>query len=132
MSKNIKKPNLSALPSHTKELANITKLSTKIIDKFNEDRTLAPLTPKKKKTYKYIFETYLYAVADLSLEVNAIREDLQRYYDVTYRESPALGNKLYYEEYFNLHTKYDKVKKMIWTAIFKVDGNRLVQPDILI
>lgn len=126
------KPNLNKIPDHTKELNNILILSKKSYDRYLGDIMLGHVTQRKKKTYKYIFETYLYAVADLSLEINAIQDSLEKYYKKTYKESPALGNKLYYEEYFNLHKKYDKVKTFIWKAIFKIDGKEIIQPDILI
>jgi len=125
------KPNLN-IPNHTEELMNILTLSKKSYDNYLYDKTLGHVTSRKRKTYKYIFETYLYAVADLSLKVNAIQKDLENHYARTYKDSPALGNKLYYEEYFDLHKKYDKVKRFIWKAIFKIDGNENIQPDILI
>lgn len=120
------------LPDHSVELDNILTLSKKSYDRYINDMTLGHVTSRKRKTYKYIFETYLYAVADLSLEINAIQDILKKYYSRTYKDSPALGNKLYYEEYFKLHKDYDKVKHFIWKAIFKVDGKENVQPDILI
>ena len=128
----MKKPDLNILPNHKDELKNILSLSKKAYDRLVNDTTLGHVTILKRKTYKYIFESYLYAVADLSLEVNAIQDDLRLYYSRTYKDSPALGNKLFYEEYFSLHKEYDKVKRVIWKAIFKVDGDEVIQPNILI
>lgn len=120
------------IPDHSTELNNILTLSMKSYDRYISDASLGHVTSRKRKTYKYIFETYLYAVADLSLEVNGIQDILEKQYKKTYKESPALGNKLYYEEYFRMHKDYDKVKRFIWKAIFKIDGEEVVQPDILI
>ena len=128
----MKKPDLNKLPDHSEELKNILTLSKKSYDRYINDTTLGHVTPRKRKTYKYIFESYLYAVADLSLEINTIQKDLEKHYSRTYKDTPALGNKLYFEEYFGLHKEYDKVKRFIWKAIFKVDGKEIVQPDILI
>jgi len=126
------KPDLNKLPDHSEELNNILSLAKKSYDRYINDTTLGHVTKRKRKTYKYIFESYLYAVADLSLELNAIQKDLQKHYTRTYKDTPALGNKLYFEEYFGLHKEYDKVKRFIWKGIFKIDGNEIVQPDILI
>jgi len=124
---------LNRIPNHTEELKNTLSLTKKSYDRYINDMTLGHVTPRKRKTYKYIFETYLYAVADLSLEVNAIQDDLEKHYKKTYKDtSPALGNKLFFEEYFSLHKEYDKVKRFIWKAIFKIDGKENIQPDILI
>lgn len=120
------------LPNHTEKLNNILILSNKSYNRYINDVTLGHVTQKKRKTYKYIFETYLYMVADLSLEVNKIQDTLEQYYKKTYKEYPALGNKLYFEKYFELHKEYDKVKKFIWKAIFKIDNKKIIQPDILI
>jgi hypothetical protein len=67
------------------------------------------------------------------MELNGlIEEDLKKHYKVTYKESPALGNKLFYEEFFGLFTEHDKVKKFLWKAIFKVDEDKIIESDILI
>ena len=126
------KPDLNKLPDHSEELKNVLSLSKKSYDRYINDMTLGHVTQRKRKTYKYIFESYLYAVADLSMEVGVIQKDLEKHYKKTYKDSPALGNKLYFEEYFALHKEYDKVKRFIWKAIFKVDGKEIIQPDILI
>ena len=126
------KPDLNKLPDHSEELKNVLSLAKKSYDRYINDMTLGHVTQRKRKTYKYIFESYLYAVADLSLEVNTIQKDLEKHYKKAYKDSPALGNKLFYEEYFGLHKEYDKVKRFIWKAIFKVDGKEIIQPDILI
>jgi hypothetical protein len=135
----MQKPDLNKLPDHTDDLNNILALAKKSYKKYLEDLKDGYVTKRKEKTYKYIFESYLYAVADLSLEMNTIQDDLQQYYVKTYKDTPALGNKLFYQEYFGLHKEYDKVKRFIWKAIFKVDyindedeEKNVVQPDILI
>jgi hypothetical protein len=92
---------------------------------------LGHVTERKRKTYKYIFETYLYAVADLSMEVNVIEEPLKKHYKKEFKATPALANKLFYEEFFSLHKEYDKVKRFIWKAIFKVDGEGVVEHGYL-
>lgn len=139
MNNKITKPDLAILPDHTKELKNIMNLVRKSYKQYINDMTLNRVTPLKKRMYKYIFESYLYEVADLSLTRNAIRDDLQTYYHKTYTEGSVLGNQLFYNEYFTLHIDYDKVKKVIWKAIFKVDfiskeddEKNVVRPDILI
>ena len=126
------KPDLNKLPDHSEELKNILSLAKKSYDRYLNDMLLGHVTKRKRKTYKYIFESYLYAVADLSLEINTIQKDLEKHYAKTYKDTPALGNKLYFEEYFGLHKEYDKVKRFIWKGIFKIDGKEIVQPDILI
>ena len=126
------KPDLNKLPDHSEELKNILSLAKKSYDRYLNDMILGHVTKRKRKTYKYIFESYLYAVADLSLEINTIQKDLEKHYAKTYKDTPALGNKLYFEEYFGLHKEYDKVKRFIWKGIFKIDGKEIVQPDILI
>ena len=126
------KPDLNKLPDHSEELKNILSLAKKSYDRYLNDMILGHVTQRKRKTYKYIFESYLYAVADLSLEINTIQKDLEKHYAKTYKDTPALGNKLYFEEYFGLHKEYDKVKRFIWKGIFKIDGKEIVQPDILI
>jgi hypothetical protein len=126
------KPDISTLPDHTKELKHITNLVKKAYANLINDLTNNRVTVLKRKTYKYIFESYLYEVADLSLTRNEIRDDLQKYYDKQYSEGHVLGTKLYYQEYFELHKEYDKVKKQIWKAIFKVDDEKIIRPDILI
>ena len=126
------KPDLNKLPDHSEELKNILSLAKKSYDRYLNDMILGHVTKRKRKTYKYIFESYLYAVADLSLEINTIQKDLEKHYSRTYKDTPALGNKLYFEEYFGLHKEYDKVKRFIWKGIFKIDGKEIVQPDILI
>lgn len=135
----MKKPNLNKLPNHKKELKYILELTHKSYDRYLKELKNGYVTERKKKTYKYIFESYLYLVADLSLEVNTIQSDLQLYYTKIYKDSPALGNKLFYEEYFDLHKEYDKVKRFIWKAMFKVDfinkednERNVIRPDILI
>lgn len=134
----MKKPELNKLPDHTEKLNEIMVLVKKALKQYINDKTLNRVTPLKKKMYKYIFESYLYEVADLSLTRNAIRDDLQQYYFKTYTEGSELGNKLFYEEYFNLHKEYNKVKNVIWKAIFKVDfiskkdkEKNVVDPEIL-
>ncbi len=126
------KPDISTLPDHTKELKHIANLVKKAYANLIHDLTNNRVTDLKRKTYKYIFESYLYEVADLSLTRNEIRDDLQKYYDKQYSEGHVLGTKLYYQEYFELHKEYDKVKKQIWKAIFKVDDEKIIRPDILI
>jgi len=126
------KPDLTLLPDHTEELANALALTKKTYKKFIKQLADGHVTPLKRKTYKYIFEHYLYAVADMSLEFGeSIEDDLRKHYTVTYKDTPALGNKLYYEEYFGLFNEYDKVKKAIWKAIFKVDEDGIVDHEIL-
>lgn len=126
------KPDLNKLPNHISELKNISSLVKKVYNNMINDLTLNRVTDLKRKTYKYIFESYLYEVADLSLTRNAIRDDLELYYTKTYKEGNALGSKLFYGEYFDLHKEYDKVKKQIWKGIFKIDANGMVEPNILI
>ena len=111
------KPDISTLPDHTKELKHIANLVKKAYANLIHDLTNNRVTDLKRKTYKYIFESYLYEVADLSLTRNEIRDDLQKYYDKQYSEG---------------HKEYDKVKKQIWKAIFKVDDEKIIRPDILI
>ena len=127
------KPDLNKLPDHSEELKNVLMLSKKSYDRYVKDISNGHVTPRKRKTYKYIFETYLYAVADLSMEVNQLIEDnLREHYTKTYKDTPALGNKLFYEEYFGLFKEYDMVKRFIWKAIFKVDEEKIIESDILI
>lgn len=126
------KPDLTQLPDHSKELKHITSLVKKAYAQLLNDLSLNRVTNLKRKTYKYIFESYLYEIADLSLTRNEVKDDLQTYYNKQYKVGHTLGNKLFYEEYFGMHKEYDKVKKLIWKAIFKVDSEKIVQSDILI
>lgn len=128
----MKKPDINTLPDHTQELKSISSLVKKAYAQLLNDLTLNRVTDLKRKMYKYIFECYLYEVADLSLTRNAIRDELQVYYNKHYTEGNALGTKLYYDEYFDLHKDYDKVKRNIWKAIFKIDEEKVIQSNILV
>lgn len=122
---------LTKLPDHSEELKNILALSRKSYDKFISDMSEGLVTDRKRRTYKYIFENYLYAVADLSMEVNEVEDPLRIHYKKEFKETPALGNKLFYEEFFGLHKEYDKVKRFIWKAIYKVDADGIVEHGFL-
>jgi hypothetical protein len=114
-------PIIDTLPDHTDQLNKITKVGKNVMKKFDLDkRSYPPLTEKSVETMDYILHKCLRKTADLSMSINEIETKLKDHYTCTYTKSPELGKKLFLDHYFSLHKPYDKVKNMLWKAIFTI------------
>jgi hypothetical protein len=106
------------IPNHEPELqeveALLNKLQTKIKTFKKQEKTF---TIEQEEAIVKLSTDLLYMVGELSMPIFALREEMEEAYSKKYVKSPALGKKLYLEQYENVHKPYDKLKNKAFKII---------------
>lgn len=119
---------LNGLVDHTNKLNIIHNKAKSIMNEFNKNKDIGNaylVTEEVVDRMDALLTNCLYKAAHLSRSVNDIELELKEYYEETYSHAPALGKKLFYQQYYQLHKPYDKVKNYIWKQLFLLEDYRL-------
>jgi len=113
-------PIVDTLENHSNQLNEILKMNDTITDKFNKHKNINhkdALTEKNLETMELVLYKCLHKVGQLAATRDGIQTELNNHYSNNYKNSPAIGKKLYLNHYAALYKPYDKLKDKIWKTL---------------
>jgi len=108
------------LPTHTRELEDTEEYCKTLKEKYNEFKISRVASPMSDKEYESLYDSImkgLYYLGYLSQPAFDVEDIIEEKYFQTYKHSPELAKKLWWDHYESVHRPYTLLKNRLFKLI---------------